>query len=164
MANEIKVYTGVKIAGVGVTTDGRMKVDIGGANINATISDITLKDVGVTADNRLKVDSSSTIEEFIFADAVTAAGSKQYTILDRKFITITLDKDQDATDATFSFWFVSGGKKHATQGLRVTGEYDLVSSGKPGEIITIEKPAGVTFELQWTLPVGGNVTAKATVS
>lgn len=161
MANEIRVYTGVKIAGVDTTTDGRMKVDIGGANISATISDISLKNVDVTADNRLRVDSSSPVENFVFADAVTAVGSKTYANNSRKTITVTL---LGPGFATFSAKLVSQDSKFAVQGFRETGQVNLVNTGVPGEIITFEKPAGIDLELSWTASTGGAVSARAVIS
>lgn len=160
LANEIKVYTGVKIAGVGITTDGRMKVDIGGANINATIGDISLKNVEVTADKRLKVDSSSTIENFTFADAVTIAGNKTYSGTGKKEITITFF----GTGTTaFNAKLISNGIKLPVQGFRETGEPALLDSFVVNEIVTIVKPPASDLELSWTLPIGGAVSAKAVV-
>lgn len=105
------------------------------------------------------------LESFTFADAVSTSGSKTYSGTGKKTITVTLDKSTEATDATFTFWFISGGKKFSVQGLRLTGEMDVVTTGKPGEIISFEKPAGIIFELQWTAPTGGgNITAIGTVS
>lgn len=160
MANEIKVYTGVKIAGVDVTSEGRMKVDIGGANINATIGDISLKNVDVTADKRLKVDTSSAEENFVFADAVTTAGSKSYSGVGKKNISITFF---GTGTATFSAKLISNGIKLPVQGFRETGKQGLFDSFSVNEIVSFEKPPGSDFELSWTLPVGGNVSAKATV-
>lgn len=119
--------------------------------------------------NGLKVDLSGgsveVQEEFTFASAVTTTGSKQYTGIGAKTITITFDKSDEATDAMFTFWLVSSGKKYPLEGFRVTTPMSVVTIGKPGEIISIDKPAGVTFELQWTAAIGGgNVSAKATVS
>lgn len=118
--------------------------------------------------NGLIVDMSGigtgAIKEIDFANAVTTAGNKQYTDAGEKKLTITISKSTDATDATFTFWFVKDGIKLPTQGFRVTGEQDLVSVGKPREIISITKPPGVALELQWTAPTGGgNVSAKASV-
>lgn len=160
LANEIKVYTGVKIAGVETTLDGRMKVDIGGANINATISDISLKNVDVTADKRLKVDTSSAEENFVFADAVTTAGSKSYSGVGKKNISITFF---GTGTATFSAKLVSNGIKLPVQGFRETGKPILLDSFAVNEIVTLEKPPGSELEISWTLPAGGNVSAKATV-
>lgn len=161
LANEIKVYTGVKLAGVAVTTDGRMKVDIGGAEINATIGDISLKGVDITADKRLKVDTSSTEENFIFADAVTTAGSKTYSGAGKKNISITFF---GTGTAIFSAKLISNGIKLPVQGFRETGKPAMLDSFAVNEIVTFDKPPGSDLELSWTLPTGGNVSAKAVIT
>lgn len=159
MANELASVNNIKIDGV-ETADGRMKVDIGGANINATISDVSLKDVDVTSDKRLKVDSSPTIENFVFAESVTAQGSKIYSNLNKRTLTITF---YGSGTSTFTAKLVSNGIKLPVQGVRDTGKTGLVDSANAGEIVTFDKPPGCDFELSWTTPVGGSVSAKAVV-
>lgn len=159
MANELASTSNVKIDGV-ETTDGRMKVDIGGAEINATIGDISLKNVDVTADKRLKVDTSSAEEIFVFADTITTAGSEIYSGAGKKDITITLS---GPGVATFTATLISFGVELPVQGFRETGKPALLDSFSTNQIVTIEKPAGCGLKLYWTLPTGGNVSAKAVI-
>lgn len=101
------------------------------------------------------------LESFTFADAVTAAGSRTYTGVGEKKITVTL---LGPGVATFTAKLVSQGSKFEVQGFRETGQFGLVNTGVPGEIITFEKPAGIDLELSWTASTGGAVSAKAVIS
>lgn len=100
-------------------------------------------------------------EDFTFADAVTAAGSKTYFATDKKTIVVTF---LGPGVASFTAKLVSHGSKFPLQGVRESGKIGIVDTALPGEIVTFDKPAGSDLELSWTDSTGGSVTAKAVVS
>ncbi|WP_211746438.1 hypothetical protein [Paenibacillus sp. Marseille-Q4541] len=115
--------------------------------------------------NGLKVDLSGgsveAQEEFVFANAVTTAGSKQYTAAGKKDVVITF---LGPGSAIFTAKLISYGVALPIQGVRKTGVIDIVDTAKSGEMVEFEKPAGSILEISWTAPTGGAVSAKATVS
>lgn len=109
---------------------------------------------------RIVSGGGSNSEDYTFADGVTAAGSKTYTGSEKKTITVTF---LGPGNATFTASLLSNGSKFSLQGVRETGRIGLVNTAVPGEIVSFDKPAGIDFELSWTSPTGGEVSAKAVV-
>ncbi|WP_211749710.1 hypothetical protein [Paenibacillus sp. Marseille-Q4541] len=142
MANEIKVYTGVKIAGVETTSDGRMKVDIGGANINATLGDI-----------------KSAIKAHTFHNSETKiAEGNLFTVESYKSMTIEIYGT--ATSATVNFKAVSAsGVSRPISGIRIS-DLSLGTSGSINEIWQIDITGLESIAVEIVSLSGGSLTAK----
>lgn len=110
-------------------------------------------------------------KEVTFASATNTAGSKVYVDKEKRSITVEFFGSVPAATATFTAWAVRGTRKYLIQGVKVAGgEIDLVGIGsedttliKPGMVVEFDKPAGSDFEIQWTAPTGGTVSAIGTI-
>lgn len=101
---------------------------------------------------------------FVFADNTNAAGSNTYSYADEEYVTIEVYGSGSEVTANFSANLVIGSRKYPAQGIKLTGIVEVFSGPiKPGCIVRFIKPADTSLELAWDVPVGGYVSAKATV-
>ena len=94
-------------------------------------------------------------------DKASAAGQADYNVNFERKVTMTYSGTQGANSTFTAFLVDSDGNEYPLSGMGVTGDMDLVTSAKPGEVVEYTKPARMILRIEWTKPSTGTVSAKA---
>ncbi|MCV4233321.1 hypothetical protein OHJ21_19240 [Virgibacillus sp. LDC1] len=99
----------------------------------------------------------------VFADNVSVAGQTDYKGRQERKVTVAYSGTQGASSVFTAFLVDSDGNEYPLSGVRVSGDLDMITSAKPGEVVEYTKPSGLTMRVKFTKPSGGTVSAKATL-
>lgn len=123
----------------------------------------TNRDVTVSDEKRLPV-ATTTPEDIVLADKVSAAGSAEYIAKTSKTLTLEFSGSTDTVTSTLDFQIKGpSGKAIAKEGIRLTVPTDIITSGKLGEVVSFSVPAGFTLVINYTKPSTGTLSIKGMV-